>query len=43
MFFLTGKQKEAMEKIRSVRKILFVSIFIALVVGLVVGLLLRII
>ncbi len=42
MFFLIGKQKEEMEKIRSVRKILFISIFIALVICIVADLFLRI-
>jgi len=43
LFFLLGRQKKTMEKIESVRKVLFIVICIGLVVSIVAGLLLRII
>jgi len=43
LFFLLGRQKKTMEKIESVRKVLFIVICVGLVVSIVAGLLLRII
>ena len=43
LFFLLGRQKKTMEKIESVRKVLFIVICIGLVVSILAGLLLRII